>query len=108
MPTASLLMDQERDRLRAKLNHFLRLKEEKNLSLNAQIAAHPDFHAPDMTESLVKYLDVDPWGTVLEESIPPWEKTEPVGVFDYAQVAAEQRAAWEAKTNNPALMKRGV
>ena len=81
------------ERLTAKVNHFLRLKREKGVSLNDQLVSHPDFHAPGITETLVRYLDVDPWSSAQAPAQLPWEEEE---VFDYAKVAAEQRATWEA------------
>lgn len=46
-----------------KLNHLLELKATKGVSLNAQLAEHPEFHSPDITDCLLDYLKIDPWGT---------------------------------------------
>lgn len=84
------------EQLTAKLNHFLRLKRDKGLSLNEQLVAHPDFHAPGITETLVAYMNIDPWTSRSSGTPLPWEEAEEPGAFDYAKVAADQRAAWEA------------
>ncbi len=86
------------ERLSAKLNHFLKLKRDKGLSLNDQLVSHPDFNAPGITESLVQYLDVDPWSSAHFQDALPEEIARKAEEFDYARVAANQRAAWEAST----------
>ena len=86
-------------RLAAKLNHFFVLKSTKGLSLNQQLAAHPDFHAPGITETLLDFLGLDPWGSNHPDpslSRPPWEP-ENGEDFDYLKVSQEQRAIWETK-----------
>lgn len=86
------------ERLGFKLNHFLKLKRDKGLSLNDQLVAHPDFHAPGITETLVKYLDVDPWASKHFQTAMPSELATQAEAFDYVKVAIEQRATWEAST----------
>lgn len=92
-------------KLASKLNHFFALRESKGLSLNHQLASHPDFHAPGITESLLDVVGLDPWGSNLPDDIskPAWEAVEPVGAFDYQKVALNQRSQWEAK--NPSFRK---
>lgn len=96
--------NQTQSRLTSKLNHFFDLKSTKGVSLNHQLAAHPDFHAPGITESLLDLMGLDPWGSNLPEPVakPFWEKLETEGTFDYAKVAQEQRQIWESK--NPQIM----
>ena len=95
--------NQPQSRLTSKLNHFFDLKTTKGVSLNQQLAAHPDFHAPGITESLLDFMGLDPWGTNLPESVakPFWE-SEKGENFDYVKVAQEQRQIWESK--NPQIM----
>lgn len=86
-------------RLTAKLNHFFSLKTTKGLSLNQQLAAHPDFHAPGITETLLDFLGLDPWGSNHPNpslSRPSWEP-ENGEDFDYLKVSQDQRAIWENK-----------
>jgi hypothetical protein len=57
-------MDQSsQEQLAAKLNYYMELKASRGISLNAQLATHPDFHSPDITERLLAYLDIDAWGS---------------------------------------------
>lgn len=92
------------DRLTLKLNHFFNLKFNKGVSLNHQLAAHPDFHAPGITEGLLKVIGLDPLSSNLPNdlSVPFWENVTMGTSFDYVQVAIEQRNKWEAK--NPQIM----
>ena len=96
--------NQSQARLTSKLNHFFNLKTTKGVSLNHQLAAHPDFHAPGITETLLDFMGLDPWGSNLPDDVakPFWEKLESEGSFDYAKVAADQRRIWESK--NPQIM----
>lgn len=98
--------NQAQTRLTSKLNHFFTLKNSKGLSLNQQLAAHPDFHAPGITESLLDLMGLDPWASNLPEDVakPFWEKSEDAEgrPFDYTKVAQEQRQIWESK--NPQIM----
>lgn len=89
----------ETSRLTAKLNHYFTLKSTKGVSLNQKLAAHPDFHAPGITETLLDFLGLDPWASNLAEDVhkPGWEDE-----FDYVKVAQEQRQIWESK--NPQIM----
>lgn len=84
------------NRLTSKLNHFFHLKMNKGVSLNHQLAAHPDFHAPGITEGLLNVIGLDPWASNLPNDVsnPFWEVSD---YFDYAKVAQEQRIKWEAK-----------
>ncbi len=93
----------ENSRLTLKLNHFFYLKRTKGLSLNQQLAAHPDFHAPGITETLLDFMGLDPWASNLAEDVahPVWESQEDQQ-FDYVKVAQDQRQAWESK--NPQIM----
>ena len=94
-------------RLALKLNHFFTLKSTKGISLNQQLAAHPDFHAPGITDTLIDFMGLDPWASNLAEDVtrPDWERlsweTESYN-FDYVKIALEQRQAWESK--NPQIM----
>lgn len=90
---------QSKSRLISKLNHFFDLKTSKGLSLNQQLASHPDFHAPGITETLLDVMGLDPWGSNLAEDVakPFWEHLE-TGNFDYLKVAADQRQIWESKS----------
>lgn len=92
----------ENSRLNLKLNHYFILKKTKGLSLNQQLAAHPDFHAPGITDTLLNFMGLDPWASNLSEDVsnPAWEHENQV--FDYVKVAQEQRQAWESK--NPQIM----
>lgn len=97
-----------KSRLISKLNHFFDLKTTKGLSLNQQLAAHPDFHAPGITETLLDVMGLDPWGSNLPTDVaqPFWEHLDIAEgggqVFDYLKVAAEQRQIWESR--NPQVM----
>lgn len=92
------------NRLTSKLNHFFTLKSTKGVSLNQQLSAHPDFHAPGITENLLDLMGLDPWGSNLPADVakPFWEKVEKEGSFDYLKVAQDQRQIWESK--NPQIM----
>jgi hypothetical protein len=96
--------NQAQARLTSKLNHFFSLKSTKGVSLNQQLAAHPDFHAPGITETLLDFMGLDPWGSNLSEQVakPFWDKLEAEGAFDYVKVAQDQRQIWESK--NPQIM----
>lgn len=93
------------NRIILKLNHFFSLKFDKGVSLNHQLAAHPDFHAPGITEGLLNVIGLDPWSSNLPKdvAVPFWEAAEAENSFDYTKVAIEQRNKWEAK--NPQIMK---
>lgn len=93
------------NRLASKLNYYFNLKKNKGVSLNHQLAAHPDFHAPGITEGLLQVIGLDPWSSNLpgEVAKPFWETaSENETEFDYVKVAQEQRLKWEAK--NPQIM----
>lgn len=96
--------NQTQVRLTSKLNHFFTLKSTKGVSLNQQLAAHPDFHAPGITETLLDFMGLDPWGSNLPDQVakPFWEKLEAEESFDYTKVAQDQRQIWENK--NPQIM----
>ena len=87
-----------------KLNHFFTLKSVKGVSLNQQLADHPDFHAPGITENLFDLMGLDPWGSNLPEDVakPFWENLEAEKSFDYLKVAQDQRQIWESR--NPQIM----
>lgn len=95
-------------RLIAKLNHYFNLKSTKGLSLNQQLASHPDFHAPGITESLVSVLNIDPWGSNLSEDVarPAWDRIECEGDFNYVKVANDQRIRWESQ--NPQAVQSTI
>ena len=93
------------NRLASKLNHYFNLKRNKGVSLNHQLSAHPDFHAPGITEGLLQVIGLDPWSSNLPNDVatPFWETPESQEFnFDYVKVAQEQRLKWEAK--NPQIM----
>ena len=97
--------NQSQNRLTSKLNHFFTLKSSRGVSLNQQLAAHPDFHAPGITENLLDLMGLDPWGSNLPEDVarPFWQNVEiDASSFDYLKVAQEQRQNWESK--NPQIM----
>ena len=91
------------NKLSKKLNHFFLLRDTNGLSLNQQLASLPDFHAPGITETLLDFLRLDPWGSNLADDVafPTWEGEEQ-DAFDYLKVAQTQRQEWESK--NPHIM----
>ena len=76
----------------------------KGVSLNHQLAAHPDFYAPGITEGLLQVIGLDPWASNLPDDVtkPFWETVGKDIEFDYAKVSQEQRIKWETK--NPQIM----